>query len=124
MRLLVDTHVLLWWLVDDDALTGDVKALLDEEPDAFSSAASVWEIGIKQASGKLRGPDDLLERVLDSGLRQLPMTGAHAVRASRLPRLHADPFDRMLVAQAQLEGLVLVTKDPVLRDYEVETLAW
>lgn len=62
--------------------------------------------------------------MLDSGLRQLPMTGAHAARASRLPRLHADPFDRMLVAQAQLEGLVLVTKDPVLRDYEVETLAW
>jgi PIN domain nuclease of toxin-antitoxin system len=123
MSLLLDTHVVLWWLADDPTLSDDIKARLDHEPDIYVSAATVWEVTIKQAIGKLMEPADLPERIRDTGFRELPISMEHAIAAGRLPPLHRDPFDRMLVAQAQCEDLTLVTRDPQCQKYEVAVLA-
>jgi PIN domain nuclease of toxin-antitoxin system len=123
VSLLLDTHVVLWWLTDDPTLSDDIKARLDHEPDAFVSSATIWEVTIKQAIGKLKEPADLPERIRDSGFRELPITFDHAIVAGRLPLIHRDPFDRMLVAQAQCKDLTLVTRDPHLQKYEVSILA-
>jgi PIN domain nuclease of toxin-antitoxin system len=123
MSLLLDTHVVLWWLNDDPALSDDLKERLDHDPDVYMSAATIWEIAIKQATGKLAGPEDLPERVRDSGFVPLPIKHDHAIAAGRLPMIHRDPFDRMLVAQAQCEDLTLVTRDPYCQKYEVAILA-
>ena len=122
MKLLVDTHVVIWWLADDPTLAEDVKTQLDHEPEVFLSAATVWEVAIKQAIGKLIEPADLPERIRDSGLRELPITAQHALTAARLPLLHRDPFDRMLIAQARCEDLTLVTRDPQILRYDVPLL--
>jgi len=122
VSLFLDTHVVLWWLVDDPSLPEEIKSLIDQEPDVCVSAASLWEIGIKQALGKIVAPSDLPERVLNSGFRELPIGFAHAIAAGRLPMIHRDPFDRMLVAQARCEGLTLVTRDPRCRQYDVPIL--
>lgn len=122
MSLLLDTHVLLWWLADDEELGPELKDRLDVEPGIQVSAATMWEIGIKQALGKIVGPGDLLERIRDSGARELPINWTHAVAASRLPPIHRDPFDRMLVAQAQCEGSTLVTRDQRCVQYDVRVL--
>jgi PIN domain nuclease of toxin-antitoxin system len=122
VSLLLDTHVILWWLTDDPALKDDVKARLDIDPDVYVSAASVWEVAIKQSIGKLAEPADLPEIVRDSGFRELPITAAHALAAGRLPLIHRDPFDRVLVAQARCEGLTLASRDPRVRRYDVPLL--
>lgn len=122
MSLLLDTHVVLWWLADAPELPDEIKDRLDHEPDARVSAATLWEIAIKQALGKIAGPADLPERVLNSGFRELPVSSAHAVAAGRLPLIHRDPFDRMLVAQARCENLALVTRDPHCQRYDVQIL--
>ena len=121
MRLLLDTHVVLWWLADDPRLDDGVKDLIDSEYDVFVSAVTTWEIAIKQALGKL-GPDDLPERVSSTELRDLPIRSDHAVVAGRLPPIHRDPFDRMLVAQARCEGLTLATADTTIHKYDVSLL--
>jgi PIN domain nuclease of toxin-antitoxin system len=122
VSLLLDTHVVLWWLADASELPGEIKNRLDHEPDVRVSAVTIWEIAIKQALGKITAPADLPERVRDSGFRVLPIDFAHAMAAGRLPPIHRDPFDRMLVAQARCEGLTLVTRDPLCQQYEVEIL--
>lgn len=121
MRLLLDTHVILWWLTDDPRLAEEIKDRIDTEVDVFVSAVTMWEITIKQALGKI-GPADLPEHVASSELRELPITSRHAIQAGRLPQVHRDPFDRMLVAQAQCEGLSLVTRDPDIQKYDVSLL--
>jgi len=122
VRLLLDTHALLWWLADDARLERSaVEAISDAEIVAVS-AASAWEIGIKQAIGKLDGPDDLSAEMATNGFIELPVTVAHALAAGALPPLHADPFDRMLVAQARAEGFTLVTRDQRLADYGIAHL--
>lgn len=123
MRLLLDTHVILWWLEDSAELSDQVKDLLDTEPTVHLSAVSAWEIAIKQSLGKLDGPDDLAERVRDSQFTSLPITAGHGVRAGRLPALHRDPFDRILVAQAQIEGMTVVTRDKWIPQYDVPVMA-
>lgn len=123
MSLLLDTHVVLWWLTDDPTLDDDIKTKLDHEPDVFISPATIWEVTIKQAIGKLREPADLPERIRDSGFRELPISFEHAIAAARLPLIHRDPFDRMLVAQARCENLTLVTRDTNMRKYEVSVLS-
>ncbi|MGW4838640.1 type II toxin-antitoxin system VapC family toxin [Streptomyces globisporus] len=123
MRLLLDTHVILWWLADSDELSDRVKDLLDTEPSVHISAVSAWEIAIKQSMGKLDGPEDLAERVRDSQFTALPITAGHGVRAGRLPALHRDPFDRILVAQAQTEGMTVVTRDKWIPQYDVSVMA-
>ncbi|WP_433610523.1 type II toxin-antitoxin system VapC family toxin [Dactylosporangium sp. CA-139114] len=121
MSLLLGTHVVLRWLANDPTLPDDIKDQLDHEPDVYLSSATVWEVAIKQAHGKLQ-PPDLPERVRDAGFRPLPSTAEHAIVAGRLPLLHRDPFDRMLIAQAQVEGLTLATRDPEIQKYDVSIL--
>jgi PIN domain nuclease of toxin-antitoxin system len=122
VSLLLDTHVVMWWLDDDPTRADDIKDRLDQEPNVYVSSATVWEVSIKQAIGKL-GPPDLPEKIRDSGFRHLSITADHGITAGRLPMHHRDPFDRMLVAQAQIEGLTLVTRDAHIQKYEVSVLA-
>jgi PIN domain nuclease of toxin-antitoxin system len=122
MSLLLDTHVVLWWLTDDPTLSGDIKTRLDHDPDVYVSAATVWEVAIKQAAGKLTAPADLPERIRGSGFAELAINSEHAIAAGRLPLIHRDPFDRMLVAQARCEDFALVTRDPECQKYEVSVL--
>jgi len=122
VSLLLDTHVVLWWLADDPSLSEEIKDRLDHEPDVRVSAATLWEIAIKQALGKIAAPADLPERVRDSGFRELTIGFSHAIAARRLPLIHRDPFDRMLVAQARCEDLTLVTRDPRCQQYDVAIL--
>ena len=122
MSLLLDTHVVLWWLTDDSTLTDDIKSKLDHEPDVYVSTATIWEVAIKQAIGKLAEPAGLPELIRDCGFRELPIRHDHAVTAARLPMIHRDPFDRMLVAQAACEDLTLVTRDPHCQKYDVAVL--
>ncbi|MCY4114186.1 MAG: type II toxin-antitoxin system VapC family toxin [Chloroflexi bacterium] len=123
-RLLMDTHVLLWALGAEQMLGSDVRrALTDPRNDVFVSAATVWEIANKSALGKLRVPDHLAGTIEAAGFSELPVTFVHAEQAGSLPKLHGDPFDRMLVAQAQVEGLTLVTADANILRYPVRTMA-
>jgi PIN domain nuclease of toxin-antitoxin system len=122
VSLLLDTHVVLWWLLDDSTLSDDFKARLDEDPDVWVSSVVVWEVAIKSAVGKLEGPPNLAHEIAQIGFRSLPVTFDHAIVAGRLPLLHRDPFDRMLVAQARAEDLTLVTRDPRIHRYEVDLL--
>jgi PIN domain nuclease of toxin-antitoxin system len=121
VKLLLDTHILLWALADDPSLPKVHREAL-KEAELYVSAASVWEVGIKRALGKLDVPSDLFEVAVQAGCRQLPISWAHAQAASALPLHHADPFDRMLIAQANLEGLVLASADKMMRQYDVELL--
>lgn len=125
MNLLLDTHAFLWWLADDPKLGERARqAIADGSALVHVSAATLWEIAIKQALGKLNVESaDLAAEIPANGFVELPITGRHALRAGGLPRHHDDPFDRMLVAQALDEGLTLVTRDPALEAYELSTLA-
>ena len=120
MRILLDSHVVLWWLDDSAAMGPQCSALISHADEAFVSAVTPWELGIKRALGKLTMPDGLVEQLASEGFVPLPITAEHAELAPALPPHHRDPFDRMLVAQAQLESLVLVTADTALADYDVE----
>ncbi len=122
MRLLLDTHALLWWLADE-SLTPDARdAIADPANLVVVSAASAWEISIKKALGKLTAPDDLEQQLQAGGLVPLPISIAHGVAAGRLPRHHEDPFDRMLIAQAFAEGLTIMTRDKCFDAYRVALL--
>jgi len=123
VSLLLDKHVVLWWLVDDATLAGGIKDRIDQEADVYVSPATIWEVAIKQSIGKITEPADLPERIRDSGFRELPITFAHSITAGRLPFIHRDPFDRMLIAQAQLEQLTLVTRDADVQKYDIDVLA-
>ena len=123
MRLLLDTHALLWTLDDPARLRAEAReAIEDERNDVFVSAASAWEIAIKRALGKLVAPDDIEAGVSQQGFSPLHVAFQHARVAGALPRHHEDPFDRMLIAQAQSEGLTLVTRDARMAAYAVMTL--
>jgi len=123
VSLLLDSHVLLWWLEDNPKIGPVVLATLaDPKTRVLVSAASIWEIGIKQALGKLHAPESILDLLPEEGFETLPITARHAEAAARLPLLHRDPFDRMLVAQAHLERLTLVTHDEALWAYDLEIL--
>ena len=123
MGLLLDTHVVLWWLADDPALAADVKDQLDHDPDVYVSAATIWEVAVKQVIGKLPEPAGLPELIRGSGFAELPISSQHAMTAARLPMIHRDPFDRMLVAQARDENLTLVTRDARCQRYDVAVLS-
>jgi PIN domain nuclease of toxin-antitoxin system len=121
MRCLLDTHAFLWWVSDDSSLGSAARGLIgDPEVEVFVSAASIWEIAIKTTLGKLEFDADPLVEVRANGMRELAMTGRHALTAGSLPRYHDDPFDRMLVAQAKLESMILVSRDAQLRQYGVD----
>jgi len=122
--LLLDTHVLLWALTRDPRLTVTAQTLLTRASEVVVSAASLWEMSIKASLGKLTLPSRFgLETLVAQGYRLLAVTPEHALQVRALPPLHADPFDRMLVAQAQLDRLTLVSHDAALRQYDV-ALEW
>ena len=121
-RLLLDTHVLLWWLADSPELSDDLKDQIDTELEVYVSVATIWEISIKSAAGKLIIPAALPDVIENSGVSELPIRSRHAYQAGRLPLLHRDPFDRMLIAQALTEKLILVTRDQAIHGYDVPVL--
>lgn len=117
MRLLLDTHLLLWALSEPKRVGREGLALIGRS-DVFVSAASIWEISIKAAQGKLKvSPDKVLKGIEPAGFLMLPVTGEHAARVFNLGPHHKDPFDRLLVAQAELEAMTLVTNDETLAAY-------
>ncbi len=120
MRILLDSHIVLWWLDDNSLLGPRCRDLIEHADEAFVSAVTPWELGIKRSLGKLSMPEGLSEVLEADGFNSLPITATHAELAPLLPPIHGDPFDRMLVAQAQLETLVLVTADKALARYDVE----
>lgn len=123
MRLLLDTHIFIWWDRRLARVPPPLRAAIEDGANnIFVSAATVWEIAIKRALGKLEFPAPILETIAGLKFDLLSITGAHAEHAGRLPRHHNDPFDRMLIAQSMLEGLVLGTQDPKLKPYGVATL--
>jgi len=120
MNLLLDTHVLLWWLDDNPTLSAKAKAAIaDGENLVFVSAVVIWEIRIKQALGKLEIPSDFREVLDDQSFEMLDITVEHAHTVGDLAAHHRDPFDRMLVAQAKVESLTLVTRDILLKKYKI-----
>ena len=122
MKLLLDTHVLLWWWSDKNRLTSDVRRAIAMSEVVLVSAASAWEAAIKQALGTLRLPAPFSTMVAASHFSELPVTCRHAERLAELAPHHRDPFDRMLIAQAQTEGATLVTHDRRIRPYDVSVV--
>lgn len=123
MKLLLDTHAALWWAAGDGRLGAQARAELEDDANpVLLSAAVVWEIAIKRSRGKLRAPEDLVAVLTGVGAQALPITLDHAAATERLPPHHGDPFDRVLIAQAQLERATLVTGDTKLAPYGVPTV--
>ena len=127
MKYLLDTHTFLWWNLDDPQLSERAKELIaNGENEIFISAASAWEIAIKTAKRRLVLPEEpaqyLANRMSQYHFQPLPVQVSHAVRVYDLPSHHADPFDRMLIAQCQLESLPLISKDEDIKQYDVEVV--
>lgn len=122
MSFLLDTHILLWWLADEQISAEAAARIGDPETLVAVSAASVWEASIKAALGKLRVEGSLVEAIGSSGFESLAISLVHAERAGNLPPHHRDPFDRILIAQAELEGFTLITRDGSFQAYDVEVL--
>jgi PIN domain nuclease of toxin-antitoxin system len=121
VRTLLDTHTLIWW--DAGTLPAKTIRIIRDADEVFVSAASVWEASIKASLGKLKAIASMSTVVRAYGFRELPISFAHAERVESLPKLHRDPFDRMLIAQAFVEGLTIVTRDPEFAPYGVP-IAW
>jgi len=124
MRVLLDTHALLWWLTDGPDLSKPAREVIaDPDSVVFVSAVSLWEISVKSAAGRIdTGTVDLPEEVASGGFLDLPINSHHAWQAGQLPRHHGDPFDRLLAAQALRERLVCVTRDDAFAEYGVPVL--
>ena len=128
MKVLLDTHTFLWWITDDPKLSLRVRGIISEgENEIFISAATGWEIAIKSQIGRLKLPDEpqrfILEQLKINGMKSLPIEMRHALHVSTLPAYHQDPFDRILIAQAQMEDLPVLSADPEIGKYEV-TIIW
>jgi PIN domain nuclease of toxin-antitoxin system len=122
VKLLLDTHAVLWWQTDDRRLPPAARRAIATADIVWVSAASGWEVAIKTALGRLRADEPFAVTVAGDGFTELPVTLAHAARLRALPTHHPDPFDRMLVAQAMVEGATLVTRDTALGGYGVPVL--
>ena len=124
MKLLLDTHAALWIPADDERLGDEARRhLLDGTNRVLLSAAVVWEIAVKRSLGKLEAPEETTQVLLDAGVLPLAMSIEHAAAVEHLPWHHSNPFDRMLVAQALVEGAALVSRDQTLRDYGI-SIVW
>ena len=121
MNLLLDTHVLIWW-DEGRRLSSAGRRAIEAADSVYVSAASAWEVAIKIGLGRLRPSRTVEEAVDESGFLELPITTRHAQRVAGLPAHHRDLFDRLLVAQAEAEGLTLVTRDPVFERYAVDCI--
>ncbi len=129
MRLLLDTQCWLWWFAQPARLNEEAIAqIADEHNELWLSVASVWEIGIKVALGKLPLPEPIegymSSRMVQLGVRSLEIRASHALQAAALPLIHRDPFDRMLIAQAQMEDFTLVSSDAMFREYRDLSILW
>ena len=126
-RLLLDTHALPWWLLDDPELPASARRIVERAEAVYVSAASVWEVALKQRLGKLAelsiGGAELPALIVESGFIPLPVHDRHAAAVAALPLHHRDPFDHLLIAQARIEGLQLVSRDPAFGAYGV-ALKW
>jgi PIN domain nuclease of toxin-antitoxin system len=123
-RLLIDTHVFLWWLGDDPQLGPRARDLIaNAENQVFVSAATAWEISIRKSIGEIDAPDDLDAIAEQEGFDKLPISFFHGERAGDLSQHDYDPFDRMLVAQSQAEGLDFITADSAISQYAVKTIS-
>ena len=127
MKLLLDTHTFLWWITDDQKLSGRAREIIsDGSNELFLSAATGWEIAIKVQIGRLKLPEEpirfILEQMRINAIQSLPIQMNHALHISTLPQHHRDPFDRLLIAQAQLEGLPGLSSDHQLANYQVEVI--
>lgn len=123
MNLLLDTHILLWWLDDNPLLTDKARdAISDTDNLIVISAASIWEIRIKQALGKLEITPDFYDVIKGQGFETLSITTDHAFAVGDLPAHHRDPFDRIMIAQAKQESLMIVTHDAVFKKYQIPVL--
>ena len=120
MNCLLDTHTLLWCLANDPSLSAQARAIIAEPSNIiFVSSASTWEITIKKSLGKLKAPDNLEQAIGDCRFLQLPITITHSIMVGTLPQIHEDPFDRVLIAQAAIENLTLITRDNIMPKYSV-----
>jgi len=123
MEILLDTHMLLWWLADDSRLSKKARALMADPTNAPTvSAATAWEIAIKQALGKMTMEGNLEQAVREQGFAMLPVTFPHSSETLTLPAIHRDPFGRMLVAQSRVENLPLLTVDPHILRYPANVI--
>lgn len=127
MKILLDTHAFLWWIADDQKLSGRAREIIsDGSNELFLSAAAGWEIAIKVQIGRLKLPEEPIRFILDqmriNAIQSLPIQMNHALHVSTLPQHHRDPFDRLLIAQAQLEGLPVLSSDHQLANYQVEVI--
>ncbi len=123
MNLLLDTHVVIWAFIDDPGLSQRARqAIIDGHNTVFVSAVTAWEISIKKSLGKLEAPDNYTEELTRHRFLSLDVTTPHALAVEHLPHHHHDPFDRLLVAQAQLEGFTLVTRDKRIQKYDISIL--
>jgi PIN domain nuclease of toxin-antitoxin system len=121
--LLLDAHALLWWLADDPQLdSAAARSIADPANDVVVSATTVWEVELKRVAGRLSAPAELLDAIRQTGMDTLPVTASDAVTAAGLPMHHSDPFDRMLVAQAQRLDALIVSRDRALHAYDVGVL--
>lgn len=118
MNYLIDTHILLWWLSDSGRLPKDIRTILQKKP-VWMSVVSPWEVYTKELRGKLPLPPMFNHAIRSTGFIRLDVDLNHVIDYRSLPRHHADPFDRMLIAQARVEGLTLITADPRFKAYEV-----
>jgi PIN domain nuclease of toxin-antitoxin system len=127
MRILLDTHAFLWWITDAPQLSARARKIVgDGDNELLLSAASGWELAVKAKLGRIQLPNDLvsflLEQMASNAIESLPVQMAHALHVYTLPDHHRDPFDRLLVAQAQLEHLSILTADPQIARYSIKTL--
>jgi PIN domain nuclease of toxin-antitoxin system len=127
VRVLLDTHTFLWWVLEDSRLSATAReTIVDPDVEVLVSPVSAWEIAIKTADGRLELPEQpcpyVLSRMAANAFHELPITVEHCLRTADLPPIHRDPFDRLLVAQAREEDIPLVTGDPAITRYDVETI--
>ena len=122
MSLLLDTHILLWWLADSPRLSKKARKAIQDAETVWVSAVSAWEIALKRSRGLLEAPDNLEATLRARDMQALPLTIAHAAAAGKLPLHHRDPFDRMLIAQALVESLTLLTADPQQTAYDAPVI--
>lgn len=127
MNYLLDTHIFLWWVMDDPKLDDNIRELIGNAPsNLLLSAASAWEMAIKAQAGKLTLPESVVEftqkQLALNDIGSLDITTEHALTIFRLPMHHKDPFDRMLIAQAMVEDLILITNDELIRQYDVRVV--
>lgn len=122
MKLLLDTHVLIWWDAGQKLSAAALEAI-EQADDVFVSVASAWEVATKASLGKISSKRLISQAAAESGFVELPVMFVHAQQVAKLPLIHRDPFDRMLVAQAIVEGLTVLTRDPAIMQYRVSSIA-